>query len=159
MELCDIVDAVGNRIGKTVTRGTPLPAGEYYRVVQVWIRNEHGQYLVQQRALHLVSGPGMWATTAGYVLSGEESLAGAIREVGEELGLHLSPHMLRLFDRLARNALFQEIWLADVQQDVIGTPTLGPEVADWKWATKADLTQMIGRQEFFAYSYFDRLPE
>ncbi|MBZ0315318.1 MAG: NUDIX domain-containing protein [Anaerolineae bacterium] len=159
MELCDIFDASGTWTGRTVARGTELPPGEYYRVVQVWIRNENGDYLVQQRALHLVSGPGMWATTAGYVLTGEESVAGAVREVREELGLELTPSQFRLFDRMAMNHLLQDIWLVEVSSAEIGQPMLGPEVADWQWASKNALARMIEAHAFFAYSYFARLPD
>lgn len=136
-------------------RGTQLQEGECYLVVQVWLQNENGDYLVQQRAFHLVSGPGMWATTAGYVLSGEESLNGAIREVNEELGLQ--PIHFRKFARLVQGNLMQDIWLAHVPQD--STPVLGSEVAAWKWASKRELKQMINNGEFFHYSYFDQLPE
>ncbi|HEX2619154.1 MAG TPA: NUDIX domain-containing protein [Phototrophicaceae bacterium] len=159
MEMCDVFDQSGARTGKIVARGTELQPDEYYLVVQVWIRDENGVYLVQQRGLHLLSSPGIWATTAGYILSGEESIAGAVREVSEELGIQLSSAQLKRFNRLAMNGLMQDIWLAEVSRDAMDRPVSGPEVANWKWASKSELTQMIGRGEFFAYSYFDQLPE
>lgn len=156
MEICDIFDGSGTPTGKKVQRGTVLSEGEYYLAVQVWIKNQTGNYLIQQRAWHLASGPGMWATTAGYVLSGEESRAGAIREVKEELGLCLPPECLSKFARLAVGNLMQDIWLAQSHE---GQPVLGSEVCNWKWASKHDIKTMITRGEFFAYSYFDQLPE
>jgi 8-oxo-dGTP diphosphatase len=159
MEMCDVYSESGTRTGSTVVRGTKLLPGEYYLVVQVWIRNEKGEYLIQRRALHLESGPGMWATTAGYILTGEESIPGAIREVREELGIQLSAGVFHHFDQLAGGYLLQDIWLAEVSEDAIGTPDLGSEVSQWKWASKAEISQMIKNGEFFAYSYFDRLPK
>jgi 8-oxo-dGTP diphosphatase len=159
MEICDVFTEAGTRTGHTASRGTELRGGEYYLVVQVWIRNEAGAYLIQQRALHLVSGPGMWATTAGYVLAGEESLAAAVREVYEELGIYLSTAHLSRFERLIMNGLIQDIWLADVVENSLGAVTLGSEVIDWKWASKSEIKHMIGQGSFFAYSYFDTLPE
>lgn len=159
MEMCDVLDASGTRTGRTVARGTKLADGEYYLVVQIWIRSESGEYLIQRRALDHTSAPGMWATTAGQVLAGEESIPGAIREVNEELGLQLSPAPFKRFDRLAQNNLMQDIWLVEVSQDSIGTPEMGTEVMAWKWASKNEIRQMIKQGEFFAYSYFDQLPD
>jgi 8-oxo-dGTP diphosphatase len=157
MEMCDVLDAGGAVTGKIVARGTVLPAGEYYLAVQVWIRNEAGHYLIQQRAPHM-SSPGMWATTAGYVVAGEASMAGAVREVAEELGLRLLPDHFSHFDRLTMKTQIEDVWIAQVATGALGTPTLGSEVSAWKWASKSEIYQMISRGEFFPYSYFDQLP-
>ncbi len=157
MEQCDIYDESGSRTGRTATRGASLSPGEYYLVVQVWIQDDANQYLVQRRAQHLASAPGMWATTAGYVVAGEESLAGAIREVREELGLQLLPAQLKRFDRLFVMNFMQDIWLAVVARSVLATPILEADVMDWKWETKAGIQQMVRQGTFFAYSYLNRL--
>ena len=159
MELCDVLDEDGNRTGKTLVRGMPLQSGEYHLSVQVWIRDEAGEYLIQQRAMHLVSGPGMWATTAGYVLAGEDSVTGAIREVREELGIDLSADQLTRFDRLKTAIRIEDVWIASVIKGAMGLPILGEEVTNWTWASKAEIYQMIREGLFFAYSYFDQLPE
>jgi len=52
----------------------------------------------------------------------------------------------------------EDIWLATVSRGALGVPRPGPAVADWKWASKARLTELVRLGEFFAYSYFDRLP-
>jgi 8-oxo-dGTP pyrophosphatase MutT (NUDIX family) len=157
METCDVLDETGNRTGRTVTRGTKLAQGEYYSVVHVWIKNEAGEYLVQQRASYLDSDPGIWATTVGYVLAGEDSLSGAIREVSEELGIQLWPEHLRRLARHKMDNRIEDLWLAEVTLTAIGVPTLGSEVSDWKWASKAELEKMISRGDFFAYSYFGNI--
>lgn len=158
MERCDVVDRSGARTGRVVRRGTALAPDEYYLVVHVWIRNERAEYLIQQRAWHLESGPGVWATTVGYVWSGEDSLAAARRETREELGLQLAPGQFRQLDRFPLENRVQDIWLAEVSRAAVGQPVPGPEVADWKWATKAQLKSLISLGGFFAYSYFDSLP-
>jgi 8-oxo-dGTP diphosphatase len=157
MEACDIVDELGNRTGRIVTRGTDLAAGEYYPVVHVWIRDELNHYLIQQRAFHLASGPGIWAATVGYVLAGEDSISAAIREVDEELGIHLLPSHLKQIGRHAMENRVEDIWLANILRSSIGTPILGPEVADWKWVSKVELEQMVSRDDFYRYSYFDNI--
>jgi 8-oxo-dGTP diphosphatase len=159
MERCDVFDETGRATGQVVTRGTTLHDGEYYLAVQIWIRDESGRYLVQQRALHLISGPGMWATTAGYVMAGETSIEGAVREVREELGFHLAPAALQHFMRVVGGNLLQDIWIASVSHDEIGDPVIGDEVNAWQWASKTELQEQIGRGTFFRYSYFEHLPE
>lgn len=60
-------------------------------VVHVWIRNRKGEYLILQRAADRATFPLMWECVGGFVLKGESSIEGAIREVKEEVGLDLNP--------------------------------------------------------------------
>lgn len=64
-ELWDLYDSEGRPLGRAGFRGVPLKEGEYHLVVQAWVRNADGEYLIQKRAADLASLPGMWATTAG----------------------------------------------------------------------------------------------
>jgi 8-oxo-dGTP diphosphatase len=155
MEMCNIVDELGNRTGRVVTRGMNLAPGEFYPVVHVWIRDKLSNYLIQQRAFHLASSPGVWAVTVGYMLAGEDSISGAIREVKEELGIQLSSSQLKLIDRHTMENRVEDVWLADISRSSMGSPILGPEVADWKWVSKAELEQMVNQNDFFRYSYFN----
>jgi 8-oxo-dGTP diphosphatase len=157
MELCDVVDQYGNRTGRFVERGTELTSGEFYLVVHVWIRDKNNHYLIQQRAFHLASGPGVWATTVGYVLSGEESISGALREVTEELGLQLSVAHIKRFDSHTFDNRFEDVWVAEVTRDSISTPNPGDDVAAYRWVSKTELEQMVSLGSFFRYSYIDRL--
>ena len=153
MELCDIVDKHGNPTGRIVERGTKLGPDEFYLVVQVWIRDEKNSYLIQQRGLHLQSGPGVWATTAGYVMAGEESMDAAIREVEEELGLQLSPSHLKRIDRHVLDNRVEDAWMAEVIRNTIGIPVPGEEIADCKWLSREELEEWVNRGQFFRYSY------
>jgi isopentenyldiphosphate isomerase len=157
MELCDVVDQFGKRTGRVVTRGTKLASDEFYLAVHVWIRDESNQYLVQQRAFHLTSGPGVWSTTVGYVLSGEESIDGAIREVKEELGIQLLSAYLQRIERHVLDNRVEDIWMAEVHRDSIGIPAPGDEVADYKWVSRDELEQLADCGEFFRYSYHGKL--
>jgi len=159
MELCNVVDEFGTRTGPVVTRGTKLAIGEFYLVVHVWIRDENANYLIQQRSVHLASNPGIWATTVGYVLADEDSLAGAIREVEEELGIRLLSAQLSRFDQHTIENRVEDIWFAEILSGSMDMPTLGPEVTDWKWVSKAELEQMASRGNFFRYSYLSDILE
>ena len=67
MERLDLYTAAGQRTGRTIPRGAPLAPDDYLLVVHVWIRDEAGHYLIQQRALDRADAPGVWAVTAGHV--------------------------------------------------------------------------------------------
>ncbi|MCI9553322.1 MAG: NUDIX domain-containing protein, partial [Acutalibacter sp.] len=77
-------------------RGEPLPPGGFHLVVHVWLRDSGGRYLLSQRAADRPTFPLMWETTGGSVLAGEDSLAGALREAWEELGVRLNPEKGRV---------------------------------------------------------------
>lgn len=157
LERWDVVRRNGTRIGRRVVRAGDLRPGQFHLVVHVWIRNEANVYLVQRRADGLDRNPGIWATTAGSVLAGEDSLSAAIRETNEELGLVLDQSQLRRIARLTSENRVEDIWLAEVVSAVMGLPKPGAEVSDFMWATKSEICRMIKLGEFFPYSYFDQI--
>jgi len=153
MELCDVVNQFGNRTGRIVERGTKLGPDEFYLVVHVWIRDNSHNYLIQQRGLHLESVPGVWATTVGYVVSGEESIDAAIREVEEELQIRLSHEYLKRLDRHVLDNRMEDVWIAEAPREALGTPVPGEEVADYKWVSREKLEELVNNGEVFRYSY------
>lgn len=157
-ERLEVVDASGEHTGRTIVRGTALQPGEFHLVVHVWIRNTRGAYLIQQRALDLADAPGIWATTVGHVLPGEASVAAAVREAQEEVGVELPADSLQHVQRLTTGWRIQDVYLAVLPAELESTVTVGPEVAASSWVSKRDLEDMIRSGEFFAYSYFAELP-
>ncbi len=87
MELWDILDEDGNATGRTIMRGNELKEDEYHLVVHIWIINNKGEILIQKRSEHLEFAPGVWATTGGSAIKGEDSITAACRETKEELGI------------------------------------------------------------------------
>lgn len=158
LELWDVLDEDGVPTGRTVRRGDTLKPGEFHLVVHVWIRNEHNDYLIQRRAEHLDWKPGIWATTGGSVVAGEDSLTGAIRETQEELGLDLQPTRLERIHRFSVADGIIDVWFAQVKTDLLGTPSPGPEVAQVMWASKAQIHQLANEGRFHRYSYLDEIP-
>jgi len=157
LEVCDVVDKFGNRTGRIVIRKTKLSPEEFYLVVHVWIKDENNNYLIQQRTLDLDSDPGVWAATVGYVMSGEESIDGVIREAAEELGLQLLPNQLKQIDRHALDNRVEDVWMAEVSRNSIGRLVPGNEVADCKWVSRAELEHLVNQGEIFRYSYHGKL--
>lgn len=118
MEILDVFDKNGNRTGRTIERGQPLQVDEYVLVVNVYIYNLQGEYLIQKRSMMKEFYPGVWDVTAGTVLSGEDSKTAAVREVFEEVGISLDEENMIEITRIVRDQLFLDIWhvKADFEQ-------------------------------------------
>lgn len=163
MELWDILDADGNKTGRTVERGHPMAQDEYHLVVHVWIVNSKGEFLISKRTPNKPF-PNMWESGGGSATAGEDSLTAAIREVKEELGVTLDPKNGRLFRRYTRQHPdfpdIVDVWLftQDVCLDqVVYQPG---ETNGAMLATKAKIDDMIEEGIFVGrnvYTYLDDL--
>ena len=89
MERFDLFDKHGNKLDKTMLRGSKCKPGEYHKVVHIWIQNAKDEFLVQQRNKASDLYPYQWAPTAGAVIAGETALEAVIRETKEEIGVLL----------------------------------------------------------------------
>jgi 8-oxo-dGTP diphosphatase len=146
MEIWDVLDREGARTGRTVARGQPLLPGEFHLVVDIWVRNRNGKYLISKRAPGK-SYPGMWETTGGCAIAGEDSLTAALREVKEEVGLALTPTAGRIIHRThGKRSLFPsvlEIWLFDEDIPDVEPRCQAEEVSEAKWADKNEIAAML----------------
>ena len=110
-EYWDIYDKDRRKTGRFQERGKPPASPEdYHLVVEIWLRNSKGEVLLTKRHPEKHYG-GLWECTGGSVLAGEESLAAAMREVKEEIGVdltHGNPGVL-LASLSIRRACIQEI--------------------------------------------------
>lgn len=84
--------------GKTHERGVPLGPGEYHIIADVWTVNQRSEILLTRRHPDKPYGL-LWECTGGSVLTGENSVEGALRELSEEVGIHASKDELHLIDR------------------------------------------------------------
>lgn len=87
MELWDLLDREGNPLGIKHVRGEDLPKGTYHRTVEIFTVNSQGKLLVTLRDPKKEVYPGLWEVTGGSVVTGEDSLNAAIRELREETGI------------------------------------------------------------------------
>lgn len=98
MELFDIVDASGCPTGETVERSQAHALGLRHRTAHIWVVKEEAgttYVLLQKRAGNKDSFPGRFDTSsAGHIQAGDEPLESAVRELGEELGIHAAPEEL-----------------------------------------------------------------
>jgi 8-oxo-dGTP pyrophosphatase MutT (NUDIX family) len=162
MEYFDLYDKNMNKLNKLMPRGGTNLKGEYFPVVHIWIKNQQGNYLVQQRNKITDPIPYLWATTNGAVLAGETLLEGAIRELHEELGLSFSADMFKLKKRLFVDNdccnhvvdvyhVMADVLLKDVQIDTV-------EVRKVAFLSKEEILDMVKNGLFWDYETMLRYP-
>ena len=150
MELWDLYNEHRELVGRDHIRGEEIPAGCFHLVVHVWIRNAKGEYLISQRSAHLRSLPLMWECVGGSVLKGEDSLAGALRETKEEVGVSLSPEEGKRIQSVLRRVIngkafndILDIWLFNYDGPIDLTQATTQEVAQTAWMNQAQIKELF----------------
>ena len=96
-EIFDIVNEQDEVIGQAPRREVHA-RGLWHRAVHVLVYNARGQVFLQKRSLKKDTAAGRWdSSSSGHVDSGEDYDPCAVREVREEIGLHLEHPPERLF--------------------------------------------------------------
>ncbi|MEV7417027.1 isopentenyl-diphosphate Delta-isomerase [Streptomyces sp. NPDC089919] len=91
--MLELVDEAGNTIGTAEKLAAHQAPGQLHRAFSVFLFDESGRLLLQQRALGKYHSPGVWSNTCcGHPYPGESPFAAAARRTYEELGL--SPSLL-----------------------------------------------------------------
>lgn len=124
-------------------RGNRIPDGLYHIVVHSWIMDYDGNFLISQRQEGRTDAL-MWERTGGSVLEGETSLAGAKREVREELGLDLADAKT-LYVKTERREVYRDFfdaWLFIIDRESAVCDIDHVEVRNYRWVTLAELETM-----------------
>ena len=95
MEYLDVVDEENNLTGRTEERDIIHKEGLWHREISVWIMNQNGEVLLQKRSPNKKQGANNWSICAGHVGLGENPRKTAVREIGEELGIHILENELK----------------------------------------------------------------
>ena len=91
--LLELVDENGTTIGTAEKLAAHQPPGRLHRAFSVFLFDEQGRLLLQQRAPGKYHSPGGWSNTCcGHPYPGEAPFAAAARRTYEELGV--SPSLL-----------------------------------------------------------------
>ncbi|MCL2885081.1 MAG: GNAT family N-acetyltransferase [Oscillospiraceae bacterium] len=166
-EIWDVLDADGNKTGRYAERGRPMASGEYFLIVHVWKRNAKGEWLIDKRSIRENDDlSGMWETTGGAALAGEDSLTAALREAKEELDIDLKPQDGTLFrsyiPEIKGHGAFCAVWVFTYNEPIKSMAFDGSEVCDARWATADKIREMQATGEFLGeqvYPYFDEMIE
>lgn len=157
MELWDVYDQCMQKTGRTHVRGVDLPEGDYHLIVHIYPINSQGEILIQKRADTVKTKPGLWATTAGSVIAGENFLEGCKRELYEELGIVASEKNIKLIAINQKENRFRAIWLVRTDIEASECVLQEEEVSDAKWASPDQIREMIETGEFWHYDYIEWL--
>ncbi|MCL2427535.1 MAG: phosphotransferase [Oscillospiraceae bacterium] len=172
-EVWDIYDVNGNKTGRYHERGKPVATGDYHIVVYVWKYNSKGEWLIDKRTERYGRGnfDNKWETTGGCAIVGDDSLAAALRETKEELGIDLDPQKGMLYKRTPRigkdgHTWFEDVWVFEYDEPIESVAYDGSEVCDAMWATVEKIREMVKAGEFVTeytgsvlYPYFDEMVE
>ena len=146
MEILDVYNVHGEKIGKTIERGTKLPEGEYIKVVSIYIKNGI-RYLIQKTSEqkgHII------AMTGGAVSKDNDSFTQAIIECKEELGIDLKKECLKQVGTFYReDAMFDVFLYEDEDTDLEEYPFIlqESEVESIMWLTKNEIEDLILKEE------------
>lgn len=137
IELWDAYDAEKRPLGKTLTRGEPVPAGEYHIVVEVWTRC--GDKILLTKRHPDKPWPFQWECSGGSVLAGETSEQGAYRELFEETGIIAPAGSLRLIESVVGHTAIHNSYLY-VHNGALPPVSLQEgETVDFMWVDRPSL--------------------
>ena len=151
-EMIDLYTVDRVPTGETAYRGDPLPDGRYRLVIHVLIFNSRGELLIQHRAPEIVRWPDYWdVSVGGGAMAGDTSMQAAARETMEELGLAIDFSAIRPMITVNFTEGFDDFYVLthDVALEDLRLQT--EEVSEAKWASLAEIEEMIGAGTFIPY--------
>jgi len=160
MEYWDLYDYKGNKKKKIAIRGTKLNNDDFHLVVNAWILNDNGEFLITQRSANK-SHPLMWECTGGSVIVGEDTYNAAIREVKEELSVDLNGVRYDFIGSVNRyykgcpDILDVYLFYIDIPIECIKFQE--EEICEVKWASKDEILNLYNNSEFEANAYFEEV--
>lgn len=164
LEVWDLYTKDRAKIEKTHIRGNKMSKGEYHLVVNVWIRNLKGEYLISQRAETRSVNPLKFECVCGSVLRGESSVEGAVRETKEEVGIDLEAETGKLVFTEACEAEYGENYIVDIwlfnyngRIDLKNATTDEVKCAKWMKIDKIYELYYKGCMVWTSTDYFDKV--
>lgn len=138
MELIDIYNEHGEKIGKTQDRSLPLAPGEYQLGAIVVVVNKRGELLLTLRSPQKRPYPNQWENTGGGALASENAKQAAVRELFEETGILCTEDELTHLYRLCRvqpdgRGILNEIFALHRELDPKKLTLQLDEAVDAKW--------------------------
>ncbi len=108
-ELIDIYDENNKSLGTSKMRSEAHKKGLWHRAAHVWVYNSEGKILFQLRSNKKKYYPNTWVpSSAGrHIISGEDEIGTAIRELEEEIGLNVTKDELSFFGIMQEDRVYQ----------------------------------------------------
>ncbi|MFT3952358.1 MAG: NUDIX domain-containing protein [Oscillospiraceae bacterium] len=144
MEQWDLYDENGVVTGKRIARrdAAKIPQGLFHAVAEIWVI-ANGKILLTQRHPDK-SHPLCWECSGGSVLAGETTAAGAVRELGEEVGIHVQEDVLVFCGRdfYPSRRYFCDTFLLRTRVDLAALVLQPTEVVGARLVTLAEAEKM-----------------
>ena len=152
-EWFDVVNERDEVVGRA-TRREVHARGLLHRAVHVLVFDGAGRVFLQKRSMTKDMSPGLWdSSCSGHLDAGEDYEAAAVRELGEEIGVH-GAAPARWFRIAACTETAQEFcWVYRLRHD--GPFVLHPgEIERGEWVALEELARrMAARQEDFSPAF------
>ena len=150
-EMIDVTNSSGELQGRSTSKSEIHRQGLWHRAAHVWILGR-GRVLLQRRSPRKENHPGLWdVSAAGHVSSGEDVLLSAVRELGEEIGIHLDASALVPIGEITEEYILHDglyidrevvtIFAARLDLDPATLTLQEEEVAEVRWWTASELEQ------------------
>ena len=140
-EIWDLVDKEGKKTGITWLRTdhANIPEGYFHPCVEVWVKIGDSLLITQR---HPDKSEGMkFDSPGGGVLSGEEFIDGALRELCEEVGIKALAEDLKLLGAVTGRRAYAVSYLLTL--DAMPEITVQPsEVVGYKLVSEAEIEKM-----------------
>lgn len=146
MEIVDLLNDCHEYTGE-VSEKNNIPKGMYKTSVHVWIINKKGDLLLQKRGNTAKKFPNYWSNTGGTVQAGETPIAGALREIKEELGLDIKKDELKYIATYKRLIDYAEVYLLEKDINLNEITMQEDEVQDVRYASLKEFEEMINKGE------------
>lgn len=157
-ELWDIYDKDRKPTGKLHRRGDFITPGDYHIVIQAWLMNSKGEFLLTKRAPNK-GHPNMWEATSGSAVAGDDSQSAVLREIREETGLIADPARGECVISFRADTCFVDVWLFHQDFNLDDVILQDGETCDKMYASKEKIRELLANGQFVPCSYIDRLFE
>ncbi|MDE1768502.1 MAG: isopentenyl-diphosphate Delta-isomerase [Candidatus Micrarchaeota archaeon] len=149
MEQVVLVDHNDNEIGLEEKLKAHQNGGKLHRAISIFIFNNKGETMLQQRAAAKYHGGGLWSNTVcSHPRKGEDTLQAAHRRLKEEMGFDCEMKETFAFEYEADmgNGLteheYDHVLFGRYEKEPKPNPE---EVQAWKWVSLQELKQLLAK--------------
>lgn len=156
-EVFDVVNENDEVIGETTRGEAHKDPALIHRVVHIWIINDQGEILLQQRSLTKDKAPGEWdISCGGHVQKGDDLELTAERELQEELGITADCKFITKFlERFEDQSEMVNLYYA-VHNGPFSFPK--EEIEQMKFMSKAEALEFIATDAKASYFSKKEIP-
>ena len=154
VEIWDLYDENKQKTDIKHIRGNVIPDGFYHLVVNAWVKNSKGEFLITQRAANRPTFPNVYECVTGSVLSGEDGLDGSIRELKEEVGLDFErKDGTIVFSKIRKEVNGKpyndilEVWLFEYDGEIDLKTATTDEVQKAVWLSKSEIKKLFDKKK------------